>query len=111
MRNMPNPGMMRPQPPVRPMMQPPMMQQQQQQPQQQSLSAILASMNPEQQKNVLGERLYNYILRKNPGEAAKVTGMLLEMDNSEILNLLDTSDLLDGKISEALEVLQRHSAM
>ncbi|CUE67444.1 RNA-binding protein, putative [Bodo saltans] len=112
MRNMPNPGMMRPQAPVRPMMQAPMMQQQQQQqPQQQSLSAILASMNPEQQKNVLGERLYNYILRKNPAEAAKVTGMLLEMDNSEILNLLDTSDLLDGKISEALEVLQRHSAM
>ncbi len=112
MRNMPNPNMMRPQAPVRPMMQPMMQQQQQQQqPQQQSLSAILASMNPEQQKNVLGERLYNYILRKNPGEAAKVTGMLLEMDNSEILNLLDTSDLLDGKISEALEVLQRHAAM
>jgi polyadenylate-binding protein len=97
---------------VRPMMQAPMMQQMpQQQPQQQSLSAILASMNPEQQKNVLGERLYNYILRKNPGEAAKVTGMLLEMDNSEILNLLDTNELLDGKITEALDVLQRHSAM
>lgn len=78
-------------------------------PQQQTLASLLASMNPEQQKNVLGERLYNYILRRHPGEAAKVTGMLLEMDNAEILNLLDTNELLDAKISEALEVLQRHS--
>jgi polyadenylate-binding protein len=96
-------------PPKMPMMQPQQMAPQP--PQQQSLASILASMNPEQQKNVLGERLYNYILRRHPGEAAKVTGMLLEMDNAEILNLLDTNDLLDAKISEALEVLQRHSNM
>jgi len=78
---------------------------------QQHLASVLANMNPEQQKNVLGERLYNYIMRKHPNEAAKVTGMLLEMDNSEILNLLDTSDLLDSKIGEALDVLHRHSGM
>ena len=96
-------------PPKMPMMQP--QQLAPQPPQQQSLASILASMNPEQQKNVLGERLYNYILRRHPGEAAKVTGMLLEMDNAEILNLLDTNELLDAKISEALEVLQRHSNM
>jgi polyadenylate-binding protein len=100
--------------PVPPQMVPPPQQQPQQQmvqQPQQSLASILASMNPEQQKNVLGERLYNYILRRHPNEAAKVTGMLLEMDNAEILNLLDTNDLLDNKISEALEVLQRHNNM
>ncbi|KAH9601348.1 Polyadenylate-binding protein/Hyperplastic disc protein [Trypanosoma melophagium] len=77
-------------------------------PQGQNLSTVLANLTPEQQKNVLGERLYNYIVRVNPSVAAKVTGMLLEMDNSEILNLLDNTALLDTKVQEALDVLNRH---
>ncbi|CBH14557.1 Polyadenylate-binding protein 2 (Poly(A)-binding protein 2) (Poly(A)-binding protein II) (PABII) (Polyadenylate-binding nuclear protein 1) (Nuclear poly(A)-binding protein 1) (PABP2), putative [Trypanosoma equiperdum] len=77
----------------------------------QNLSTVLASMTPDQQKNVLGERLYNYIVRNNPSFAAKVTGMLLEMDNSEILNLLDNHSLLDTKVQEALDVLNRHIGM
>lgn len=68
----------------------------------------LASMSPEQQKNVLGERLYTYIVKKYPKQSAKITGMLLEMDNSEILNLLDSPQLLDSKVEEAIEVLERH---
>jgi polyadenylate-binding protein len=70
----------------------------------------LASMSPEQQKNVLGERLYNYIVKRYPKQAAKITGMLLEMDNSEILNLLDSPQLLDAKIGEAMEVLDKHDS-
>ncbi|KAG8343211.1 RNA recognition motif (a k a RRM RBD or RNP domain) Poly adenylate binding protein unique domain [Trypanosoma vivax] len=92
-------------PPMQPMMPP---QQQPPVPQGQNLSTMLANLTPEQQKNVLGERLYNHIVRVNPSVAAKVTGMLLEMDNSEILNLLDTPGLLDTKVQEALEVLNRH---
>jgi polyadenylate-binding protein len=114
MRPMPKPGVMPggfgPAPGVAaPVQQPPQQQAPQAPQQQQSLSSILASMSVEQQKNVLGERLYTYISKKHPQEAAKVTGMLLEMDNSEILNLLDSPDLLDGKIDEALEVLSRHN--
>jgi polyadenylate-binding protein len=70
----------------------------------------LASMSPEQQKNVLGERLYTYIVKKFPKQAAKITGMLLEMDNSEILNLLDSPLLLDSKMNEAMEVLEKHDS-
>jgi len=70
----------------------------------------LASMSPEQQKNVLGERLYTYIVKKFPKQAAKITGMLLEMDNSEILNLLDSPQLLDSKMNEAMEVLEKHDS-
>nr|CCC93035.1 poly(A)-binding protein 1 [Trypanosoma congolense IL3000] len=77
-------------------------------PQGHNLSTMLASLPPEQQKNVLGERLYNYIVRNNPSVAAKVTGMLLEMDNSEILNLLDSPSMLDTKVQEALDVLNNH---
>lgn len=69
----------------------------------------LASMTPEQQKNVLGERLYSYIIKMNPAQAAKITGMLLEIDNFEILNLLDSPEQLNGKIREAQEVLDRHT--
>jgi polyadenylate-binding protein len=82
-----------------------------QQPQQTSLAQILSSMNPEQQKNVLGERLYNQILPKHPQEAAKLTGMLLEMDNGEIIGLLENTNALGNKINEALDVLRQHSGM
>jgi polyadenylate-binding protein len=38
--------------------------------------------------------------------AGKITGMMLEMDNSELLMLLETPDMLKGKVDEALRVLQ-----
>lgn len=81
------------------------------QPQQQSLAMVIANMSPEQAKNVVGERIYNTIIAKHPNEAAKVTGMLLEMDNSEILHLLENPDQLDAKVNEALDVLAKHQVM
>lgn len=86
-------------------------QPQPQPPQQQSLSNLIANMNPEQAKNTLGERVYNYIMQRHPNEAAKVTGMLLEMDNAEIISLLEHPDQLESKVAEALDVLARHSGM
>ena len=35
--------------------------------------------------------------------------MLLEMDNGEILNLLDSPELLKSKVMEAVAVLKEHS--
>eukprot|EP00668_Euglena_longa_P002991 GGOE01003489.1.p1 GENE.GGOE01003489.1~~GGOE01003489.1.p1 ORF type:complete len:632 (-),score=132.78 GGOE01003489.1:833-2728(-) len=69
---------------------------------------ILARMTLDQQKNVLGERLFNRISDDHPDLAAKITGMLLEMEPREILALLNQPDLLGSKVSEALEVLERH---
>lgn len=71
-------------------------------------AAALAAMPPEQQKNVLGERIYASIVKQQPQQAAKITGMLLEMDNSEILNLLDSPAQLNSKVQEALMVLRAH---
>ena len=40
--------------------------------------------------------------------AGKITGMLLEMDNSELLLLLESPDSLALKVEEAVQVLQQH---
>ncbi|KAK8633098.1 hypothetical protein V6N13_013952 [Hibiscus sabdariffa] len=58
------------------------------------MSSMLAAASPKQQKTILGERLYEYrtlILPKliyfscvQPDLALKITGMLLEMDNSQV---------------------------
>ena len=73
-------------------------------------ASALASATPEMQKNMIGERLYPLIHQSQPELAGKITGMLLEMDNSELLHLLESDEALNGKITEALQVLEAHQA-
>ena len=80
-------------------------------PPQEALTATaLAAATPEMQKNMIGERLYPLIHDSQPDLAGKITGMLLEMDNSELLHLLESPDALNAKIAEALQVLEAHSS-
>lgn len=55
---------------------------------------------------MLGEQLYPLVHQHEPVHAAKVTGMLLEMDQAEILHLLESPEALKAKVSEALDVLR-----
>jgi len=73
-------------------------------------AAALANASDEQQKNMIGERLYPLIHNVQPALAGKITGMLLEMDNPELLHLLESPDALSDKIAEALHVLEAHQA-
>jgi len=69
----------------------------------------LASAPPAKQKNMIGERLYPLIQAQQPQRAGKITGMLLEMDNGELLNLLESPEALKAKVTEAVQVLEQHS--
>jgi polyadenylate-binding protein len=73
-------------------------------------ASALASATPEMQKNMIGERLYPLIHQSEPDLAGKITGMLLEMDNSELLHLLESPEALGSKISEAIQVLEAHTS-
>jgi len=55
---------------------------------------------------LLGENLYPLVEQLEPEMAAKVTGMLLEMDQTEVLHLLESPDALKAKVAEAMEVLR-----
>lgn len=73
-------------------------------------ATMLAAAPPQEQKQMLGERLFPLIQRMYPELAGKITGMLLEIDNSELLHMLEHNESLKAKVEEAVAVLQAHQA-
>jgi len=71
-------------------------------------TAMLAAAPMQEQKQMLGERLFPLIQRQHAELAGKITGMLLEIDNSELLHMLEDPASLQGKVEEAVTVLQAH---
>uniref|UniRef100_A0A4W3IVA9 Polyadenylate-binding protein n=1 Tax=Callorhinchus milii TaxID=7868 RepID=A0A4W3IVA9_CALMI len=73
-------------------------------------TSMLAAAPPQEQKQMLGERLFPLIQNMHPSLAGKITGMLLEIDNSELLHMLESPESLRSKVEEAVAVLQAHQA-
>ncbi|KAF2678315.1 polyadenylate binding protein [Lentithecium fluviatile CBS 122367] len=61
-----------------------------------------------QQKQMLGEALYPKIHEMQPELAGKITGMLLEMDNAELINLTADEAALRAKVDEAMTVYDEY---
>ncbi|KAI0035914.1 hypothetical protein K488DRAFT_82527 [Vararia minispora EC-137] len=72
--------------------------------------SALSGVQPQEQKQLLGEMLYVQIAPSQPELAGKITGMLLEMDNAELIALLESKDALNSKVNEAISVLQEFAS-
>ncbi|KAF2116338.1 hypothetical protein BDV96DRAFT_491518 [Lophiotrema nucula] len=70
--------------------------------------SALTSAPQGQQKQILGEALYPKIHEMQPELAGKITGMLLEMDNTELINLTQDESALRAKVDEALSVYDEY---
>lgn len=71
-----------------------------------ALASALANATPDQRRMMLGESLYPFVEQLEHDYAAKVTGMLLEMDQTEVLHLLESPEALKAKVAEAMVVLR-----
>lgn len=65
----------------------------------------LASLSVTKQKKILDNLLYDQVMQITNNNAGKITGMLLELDTSDILYLLDSAPVLREKVEEAEQIL------
>ena len=68
----------------------------------------LGSVAPQQQKEMLSEALCSKIHAQQPELAGKITGMLLEVDNDELLGLTTNDDALRARVDEAKNVYEEY---
>lgn len=73
-------------------------------------ASMLAQAPPEAQKQMLGDRIFPLIHTMYPELSNKITGMLLEIDNSELLHMLEHQESLRSRAEEAVAVLQAFRA-
>lgn len=70
----------------------------------------MLNVDPLVSVQMLGESLYPLVEQLEAESAAKVTGMLLEMDQTEVLHLLESPEALKAKVAEAMDVLRSVAA-
>ena len=68
-------------------------------------ASMLAQAPPSEQKQMLGERLFPLIQGLFPDMAGKITGMLLEIDNSELVHMLEHKESLSSKVRKFFNLL------
>ncbi|KAK2643501.1 hypothetical protein Ddye_025264 [Dipteronia dyeriana] len=71
-----------------------------------NLSSMLTAATPEERKVILRNHLYPLVKKLESNLCSNIIDLLLEMDNSELLVLLDSPESLAAKVDEALQVLQ-----
>lgn len=71
---------------------------------------MLAAADPQKRRELLGDRLYPLIYSMYSDMAAKITGMLLELDNARLLHMLEHVPCLRDKVDEAVELIRYQQA-
>ena len=71
---------------------------------------MLAQVPPNEQKQMLGGRLFPLIFAMHPSLAGKITDMLLKIDNSELVHMLEHQESLKNKVEEAVASLNEGSS-
>uniref|UniRef100_A0ACD6AED8 Uncharacterized protein n=1 Tax=Avena sativa TaxID=4498 RepID=A0ACD6AED8_AVESA len=71
------------------------------------ITPTLASTDLDKQHVILGEKLYPLVEQLEPEFATKVTRMLLELENTEILHLIESDSDLRNKVFQAMEALRQ----
>ena len=72
------------------------------------IKAGLATASPQDQKQLLGERLWPQIKSMNSDLVGKLTGMMLEKPNEQILQMIENPDYLTKEVKAALDLLKSH---
>jgi len=71
----------------------------------------LAAATPDERRQILGDHLFPLVAQEQPGDAAKITGMILEVtDLSEVMSLIEDPSALTEKIEEAVTILKEEEA-
>lgn len=70
------------------------------------IRSFAMNLDDNQRREYLGNLLFPRIAMTHAAEAAKITGMILEMDANEIIEMLDSAEKLQAKVQEALQVLE-----
>ena len=70
-------------------------------------ASMLAQAPPSEQKQMLGERLFPLIQTGHPELAGKIIKMILQIDNSELLHMLEHQESLRAKVRETVLVIER----
>jgi polyadenylate-binding protein len=75
-----------------------------------NLAQVIANAPEEQHKRILGEELYARVVAtgkaQDPESAGKITGMILGLENEEIIALLGDEDLFKQHFDDALEAYE-----
>ena len=66
----------------------------------------LATLSPKDQKEMLGEELFPLIKKINRGLVVKITGMMLEKENMEIIQMLEDVGYLTKEVNKAVHSLE-----
>ncbi|VDD75608.1 unnamed protein product [Mesocestoides corti] len=71
--------------------------------------AFVGALTEQDQKQMLGEQIFRKVEKINSDLAGKITGMLIGMDATELVRMLESDDILHEKVQEGIAVLEKRA--